>query len=153
MPLRRFIDDGGEDDARQDDETRGRIREIQAGLVAWQEGVDRRYHRVARLLTFLVVVSLMSIMLGYMLLQGQRWDSIRALCDRTNQQADATVGLLQDLNVSEKTLRLAMARYPHTPPLAHRDANGTVVPGPPEGYDGPMSCSEEADDRVGRLRL
>jgi hypothetical protein len=32
MPLRPFID--GDDD-RRDDETRGRIREIQAGLVAW----------------------------------------------------------------------------------------------------------------------
>jgi hypothetical protein len=43
MPLRPFID--GPDD-RQDDETRGRIREIQAGLLAWQARVDHRYRRV-----------------------------------------------------------------------------------------------------------
>lgn len=150
MPLRRFID--GDEDDRNDHETRGRLREIQAGLVAWQQAVDRRYHRVTRLLLVMMIAAFVAVLLGYALLQGQRWDSIRDGCIRTNQQAEATAGLLRDLKVREQVVLLAEARYPHTPPLAHREG-ATIVPGPPRDYDGPMTCDEFASENVGPFRL
>jgi hypothetical protein len=58
MPLRPFID--GDDD-RRDDETRGRIREIQAGLVAWQGVVDSRYRKVVWLVMLAVAVSFTAV--------------------------------------------------------------------------------------------
>jgi hypothetical protein len=58
MPLRSFID--GPDD-RQDDETRGRIREIQAGLLAWQARVDDRYRKVVWLVILAVVLSFIAV--------------------------------------------------------------------------------------------
>lgn len=149
MPLRGFIE-GGEDD-RQDDETRGRIREIQAGLVSWQAGVDRRYHKVALLLMGMVVAGLLAVVAGYALLQGQRWQQSRDGCERTNAQTDATVGLLRDLKVRESVIRVAQVRYPHVPPLAHR-AGGEIVAGPAPDYEGPGTCEEFADARVGWFR-
>lgn len=151
MPLRRFLEDGGGDD-RQDDGTRDRIREIQAGLLAWQERVDHRYRRVAFGLMGMVIGGLVAIVVGYGLLQGQRWDAINSACEARNQQAEATVLLLRDVGAREDTVLKAQLRYPHTPPLAHREGS-RIVAGPPPDYDGPVSCGEMASDQVGRFRL
>lgn len=152
MPLRQFIE-GGDGDERQDPETRGRLKEIQAGLAAWQERVDHRYRRVSWLLGAMVVGALAAMVVGYGLLQGQRWDSIQGACESRNQQADATVLLLRDVGARESVILAAQARYPHTPPLAHREPGGRIVEGPPRDYEGPMTCSESADEQVGRFRL
>jgi hypothetical protein len=153
MPSRLLeFDDGDENDPRQDPATRKRIREIVAGLVAWQGAVDRRYWIVTALTIFCVICGILTMAVGYGLLQGQRFDALRDGCERTNQQALATVGLLRDLHVSDRVVMLAMVRYPHTPPLAHREG-AIIVAGQGDAYDGPMSCSEFAGEHVGWFRL
>lgn len=109
-------------------------------------------HRFALLLIAMVVGALLSILLGYLLLQGQRWEASRDGCERTNQQAEASVGLLEELKVRPEVVLIAKVRYPHTPPLAHRE-DDRIVEGVPSGYEGPMTCEEFADERVGRIRL
>jgi hypothetical protein len=87
MPLRPFLE--GDDDDRQDDQTRGRIREIQAGLVAWQRVVDQRYRKVAALVMF-------SVALGFVALGGTLLLFKRT--DRTaSQNATALCALRGDL--------------------------------------------------------
>lgn len=152
MPDRlvRLLD--GDDDERQDNGTRRRVQEIAAGLKAWSLEVDRRQRRVALWTMAVAVFTLVSVALGYALLQGQRYEATRDACHRTNQQSAATVGLLRDLDVRPQVILVAQVRYPHVPPVAHRD--GRVIRlGPPPGYKGPMTCGEYATERVGPFRL
>lgn len=150
MPLRKFLE--GDDDPRQDMETRDRVRELAAGMQSWAVEQERRIHRVGLLLTAMMVGVLLSVTLGYLLLQGQRWDSLRDGCERTNQQAEASVGLLEDLKVRRRVVLIAMVRYPHTPPLAHRKG-ARIVEGAPAAFNGPRTCAEFATERVGWPRL
>jgi hypothetical protein len=140
------------DDPRQDSATRGRIREIVRGLVEWQKAVDRRYWVVTALTIASVVAGMLAVVVGYGLLQGQRLESLRDGCVRTNQQADATVGLLRDLGVRERVVLIAMVRYPHTPPLAHREG-ARIVMGQGGAYEGPLSCADFAREHVGWFHL
>jgi hypothetical protein len=133
------------------EQTRKRVDEIAASMESYRERLDARYRRVGLLLIAMVAVGILAVLAGYLILQGQRWDAVRDGCERTNQQAEATVGLLRDLKVREQVVLLAGARYPHTPPLAHR--SGTLIlPGPLPGYEGPMTCEQFATEAVGRFR-
>lgn len=139
-------------DRRLAEETRSRVDEIGASMESYRERLDRRFWRVTWALIIMVIVGLLSVIAGYGVLQGQRWESIRDGCERTNQQAEATVALLRDVGARDDVIRAAQARYPHTPPLAHRDGD-KIVMGPPPGYDGPSTCDESADSQVGAFRL
>jgi hypothetical protein len=101
MPLRPFID--GDDD-RRDDETRGRIREIQAGLVAWQGVVDSRYRKVVWLVMLAVAVSFTAV--------GGEW----ALLKRTNRSASgnraALCALRHDLEARVADSRRFLSTHP-----------------------------------------
>jgi hypothetical protein len=116
------------------------------------KGLDRRYRRVTWWLLGGMVIVVVACALGYALLQGQRWDATRDGCERTNTEAEANIGLLRDLMVRERVVLIAMARYPHVPPLAHRN-HGRIVVGASPGYSGPRTCDGFADDRVGWPRL
>jgi hypothetical protein len=87
MPLRRLIEDG--DDDRQDDETRGRIREIQAGLVAWQRAVDNRYRRVGWFVMLAVALSFIAI--------GGTWALLKRTDRSATQNRTALCALRHDL--------------------------------------------------------
>lgn len=93
-------------------------------------GLEARYRRVAWLLIAGIVATLVASVLGFALLQGQRWDATKDGCDRTNQQTDAALGLLSDLHVRQGVIDAAERRYPHV-----------------------ADCVAYADDRVGWLRL
>jgi hypothetical protein len=150
MPLRRFIEGDGDD--RQDDVTRGRIREIQAGLVAWADHIEHRQWATTALTILMIVGGMLATGVGYAILQGQRWTSTRDICERSNRQADATVAILLDVHARRPVVDSARIRLPHVPPLAHREGSRVVV-GPAPGYNGPMSCSDVASDIVGPFRL
>jgi hypothetical protein len=139
-------------DRRLAEETRARVDEIGASMVSYTERLDRRFWKLTWALIAMVVIILVSVFAGYGILQGQRWASIRDGCVRTNQQTDATVALLRDVSASKQVIQAAQARYPHVPPLAHRDGD-VIVMGPPPGYDGPSTCEEFADGQVGAFRL
>jgi hypothetical protein len=150
MPLREFLE--GDGDSRQDQPTRDRVQELAAGMQAWAVEQERRMHRFGLLLIAMVVGELLAVVFGYLFLQGQRWEQSRDGCNRTNQQAEASVGLLEDLKVRPEVVMVAKVRYPHVPPSAHREGD-RIVEGLPSGYDGPMTCEEFATERVGFLRL
>lgn len=137
---------------RTDPETRARVDEIAASMHAYRERLDHRYRRVAWLCIGSVFVTGACVLLGFLLLQGQRWVQARDGCERTNGVTEATIGLLQDLKVRGEVVLIAKVRYPHVPPLAHHEGAQTVA-GPPPNYEGPMTCSEFADDRVKGPRL
>lgn len=139
-------------DRRLAEETRARVDEIGASMVAYTERLDRRFWKVTWALIAMVVIILGSVFAGYGILQGQRWESIRDGCERTNQQAEATVALLRDVGARDDVIHAAQVRYPHTPPLAHRDGD-KIVMGPPPNYEGPATCEESADGQVGLFRL
>jgi hypothetical protein len=126
------------DRERKDGETRRRVDEIGAALDAWRERVDVRLRRVVRLTVAAIVVTLAAVASGYLILQGQRWDQTRDGCERSNRITEATVGLLEDLQVRPAVIEVTKRRYPHVPPLVT----------PPRGYSGPASCVQFADERV-----
>jgi hypothetical protein len=142
----------GEDDERVDHARRDQVHALGVQMYAWAAEQDRKWHRVAVLLTGMCVGIVLSVGLGYALLQGQRHAALVDGCERTNRQAESTVSLLRDFGTPQKTINLAMLRYPHTPPLAHRQGSRIVL-GPPPGYDGPTTCQGFADERVGWPRL
>jgi hypothetical protein len=148
--FREFTDGVG--DERKDHARRDQVHALGEQMYAWAAEQDRKWHRVAWLLTLMCVGIIVSVGLGYAFLQGQRYNALVDGCERTNQQAEATINLLRDFDAQEDTIRLAKARYPHTPPLAHRDGD-RIVEGTPPDYDGPMTCAEFADERVGWPRL
>lgn len=137
---------------RSDPGTRSRVDEIAAAMHAYRERLDARYRRVAQLCIGSVGVMVACVILGFLLLQGQRWEQIRDGCERTNSVTDATIGLLRDLHVRPAVILIAEVRYPHTPPLAHHKA-GRAVNGPPPGYRGPMTCGDFANERINGPRL
>jgi hypothetical protein len=106
-------------DRRSDPRTRTRV-----------DSLERRYRTVARSLVAGMVLFLIAVLLGFALLQGQRWDSVRDGCERTNRQTEAALGLLSDLHVRQAVIDVAKRRYPHL-----------------------QDCGAYADERVGWLRL
>jgi nitrate reductase alpha subunit len=102
MPLRPFMD--GPDD-RQDDETRGRIREIQAGLVAWQKTVDDRYRKVVWLVILAVVLSFIAI--------GGTWALLRRTDRSATQNGAALCALRRDLEGRVTDSRRFLSTHPH----------------------------------------
>lgn len=118
------------DDRRVDQESRKRVEQLE---VSWQHAVarlDARYRLVARLVILGIVITTGFSILGYALLQGERWSASRDDCERTNQRTEAEIGLLTDLQVRESTLRVARRRLPHI-----------------------ADCGAYADGRVGWPRL
>lgn len=140
------------DRERKDQETRDRVDEIGAAMEAYRERLDNRYRRVTMFLIALVVVVSLSVAATLLLFQGQRWEQTRDACERTNSQTDATVGLLVDLGARGRAIDFAKLRYPHVPPLAHREG-GRIVAGVAAGYKGPRTCTESASERVTGPRL
>jgi hypothetical protein len=101
MPLRPFID--GPDD-RQDDETRGRIREIQAGLLAWQARVDHRYRRVVWLVILALVLSFIAV--------GGTWAILKRTDRSTTQNRAALCALRRDLESRATDSRRFLSTHP-----------------------------------------
>jgi Tfp pilus assembly protein PilN len=132
-------------DRRVMEETRRRVDEIAASMEAYRERLDHRYRRFGYITIASVVLTLIFVVLGFMLLQGQRWEQSRDACLRTNQQTDATVDLLSSLPARPFVIRSAKEIFPHVPPLAQKRGA--------KPYDGPMSCDEAADERVTGPRL
>lgn len=129
-------------DRREDTPARTRLDDLAA---SWEEAVarlDARYARVARYLIAGMIVGLLSIAAGYLFLQGSRWEQTRDGCRRTNQITEATVKLLQSLQVRPIVVQRAEEAYPHVPPLAG-----------PKRNTGPMSCGAFADQKVPGPRL
>lgn len=137
---------------RKDKSTRDRVDEIGAAMEAYRVRLDARYRRVTWLLIVTVTGGMVSVAATLLLFQGQRWGQTRDACERTNQQTDATVGLLVDLHADPDAVLVAKFRYPHVPPLAHR-SKLKIVAGPAPGYDGPRTCKEAANRRVRGPRL
>ena len=125
------------DRERRDHGMRDRVDEIAASLESWRVRVDARMRRVVWLTIAAIVTTIAAVVFGYLVLQGQRWDATRDGCERSNQQTEATVGLLNDLDVPQEVIIVAQRRYPHVPPLVARKT-----------YDGPMTCAEDADQKV-----
>jgi len=126
------------DRERRDKDTRDRIDEIAASIEAWRERVDHRLRRVVVLIIAAIAAGVVAVLVGFLILQGQRWQQTRDGCERSNRITEATIGLLEDLKVNQPMIDLAKRRYPHVPPLVT----------PPHGYSGPRSCAGFADDRV-----
>jgi hypothetical protein len=117
-------------DRRSDPQTRTRVEDL---TESWHNAVtslETRYKRVARFLTIGMIVSVTAFLIGFALLQGQRWDAVKDGCDRTNQQTEAALGLLADLHVRQPVIDAAKKRYPHV-----------------------EDCTAYANNRVGWLRL
>lgn len=125
---------GAEDD-RQGDGQRDRIDELVANTERWRLDMDKRWRRVARLLTVMMVAVVVAVTVGYLVLQGDRWQATRDSCLRTNASSEAVVGLLVELGSPPKVVDAAKRRFPHTPPLNIDDL---------KAYQGARSCSEQA---------
>jgi hypothetical protein len=63
-------------DRRVMEETRRRVDEIAASMEAYRERLDHRYRRFGYITIASVVLTLIFVVLGFMLLQGQRWEQI-----------------------------------------------------------------------------
>lgn len=131
-------------DRRIDEATRRRVDELASSWENSTRLLDLRYRRVVWLSLGGIMVTLVCVVAGFLLLQGQRWQQVRDGCERTNQQTEATVGLLEDLRARPASVALARRRFPHVPPLVHA---------PGAAYDGPMTCGDFADERVRGPRL
>jgi hypothetical protein len=132
----------GPDDRRSDHTTRDRYDELASSWDAAVRELDRRYKRVAVTAVSAVVIAFLAGALGFLLLQGQRWDATRDGCERTNRISEATISVLEDFKVRTAAIEIAKHRYPHVPPLIR-----------PRGYSGPESCGEYANQQVGRPKL
>lgn len=135
------------DRERRDLETRKRVDEL---AESWNHAVER-FQRWQRRVAFWLVAGMLSmlavVILGFLMLQGSRWEQTRDACDRTNDQTEATVLLLKDVGARPEVILRAQVRYPHVPPLAYR-VGDTLKSGTPPDYDGPMTCDEAASERV-----
>jgi hypothetical protein len=138
----------GPEDDRQDKGGRNRLDELVASFNQYRERLDGRYRRVAITVVSINVLTIVCASLAFMLYQGQRWEQTQDACNRTNQQTEATIGLLRDLGADNEVIRFAEVRYPHVPPLAHRTPEGGVRRGEAPDYSGPMTCKDYANERV-----
>jgi hypothetical protein len=142
-----LVEEGGElsPERRRDAEARDRIDEL-------KDRLDARYRRAFALVICGVAIVFAAIVFGMLVFQGQRWVSAREACERDNQRTQATVLLLNRLGASDATVRTTMLIFPHVPPLAHQ-GRGSAIVGVSPDYDGPTSCREYADERVGGPRI